>query len=356
MFNLGHDPINTKCRLYALAKEKLNRKNDLISDLAVKYVPDVIFIQMDPMLYITRQRLVTQRITQENKLNTDIIIQNNPYPISWEEAMVNPKILDMSYSVHLKSESSNSTKYDNSNLHIGINNKVIEWVSDCVIDGKWSPYKEINNLLYLAVSMNFKVILGDMPELLLRQILGNTISIWEARDIFKSVLKQIKLSEGNLDMPTATMLLYSHLFQSPKDIYMSTMLREISEECYSILAFVGQPHFIPIQKYWLPPPSGVSLKTVTTIPKQILSETTDDLIEKQAIFEILFGTKIWNDKYITNQFPYIEKDATKISKEDLEAYKKTYYINYKKYEAFRDKIVEGSKIKKTDSTKFKANM
>lgn len=63
------------------------------------------------------------------------------------------------------------------------------------------------------------------------------------------------------------------------------------------------------------------------------------LIEKQAIFEVLLDTRVWGDKYITNPFPYIEEDITKISDEKLKEYKKHFYINLKKYQSFRDRIV-----------------
>jgi hypothetical protein len=62
------------------------------------------------------------------------------------------------------------------------------------------------------------------------------------------------------------------------------------------------------------------------------------LIEKQAIFEVLLDTRVWGDKYITNPFPYIETDITKISADDLKHFKKTFYINLRKYQAFRDQI------------------
>jgi hypothetical protein len=34
-----------------------------------------------------------------------------------------------------------------------------------------------------------KVILGDMPELLLRQIIGNSLTIEDVKDMFKFVLE-----------------------------------------------------------------------------------------------------------------------------------------------------------------------
>ncbi len=54
---------------------------------------------------------------------------------------------------------------------------------------------------------------------------------------------------------------------------------------------------------------------------------------------MLLDTRIWGEKYITNPFPYIEKDLTKIKEEDLKHFKKHFYINLRKYQAFRDKIV-----------------
>ena len=37
-----------------------------------------------------------------------------------------------------------------------------------------------------------KVILGDMPETLLRQIVGNNVSIEEMRDLFRFVMQKMQ--------------------------------------------------------------------------------------------------------------------------------------------------------------------
>ena len=49
------------------------------------------------------------------------------------------------------------------------------------------------------------------------------------------------------------------------------------------------------------------------------------LIEKQAIFEVLLDTRTWGDKYITNPFPYINKDITTFKEEDLKHFKKHHF-------------------------------
>lgn len=62
------------------------------------------------------------------------------------------------------------------------------------------------------------------------------------------------------------------------------------------------------------------------------------LIEKQAIMDVLLDTRLWGDKYVTNPFPYIEKDVTKIPADDLKHFKKHFYVNLRKYQAFRDRV------------------
>ncbi len=363
--DLDHDPGNTRCRLYSIPKQRMEIGFfPLILDAAYKYTPDLIFIQMEPMPYITRQRFLSHKCALKGVEDYDIKgveNLNEPRPISWEEAIIDPLVLDMSYAnqIHLNLDYTKGfVTYSSPNLqekktYDNLTDKFVQAITDYVIADKWSPYHEINNILYEGVMGKQKILMGDMPEILLRQIIGNTISIIECRDIFKSVLKQIKDSDGELDITSATMLFYSHIFLAPKDLYMSAMLKNVLKACYSVLAFVGAPHYYPIQKYWVPPPEGVNFTTATTIPKRIMNESDEDLIEKQAIFDVMLGTRVWADKYIVNPFPYIEPDITKISKEDLETFKKTFFINLKKYEAFRDKIYDSVKNKKLNSSEAK---
>lgn len=115
----------------------------------------------------------------------------NPKLTSWEEAIVDPLILDMSYAnqVHTKLDYTkgfvtfSSPSLQESSVHANLKDKFVQAVTDYVIADKWSPYFEINNILYLGVVGKQKVLLGDMPDILLRQILGNTISINEVRFI-----------------------------------------------------------------------------------------------------------------------------------------------------------------------------
>lgn len=184
-----------------------------------------------------------------------------------------------------------------------------------------------------------KVILGDMPEILLRQILGNSLSLEDAKDMFKYVLDQISKANIPITMETATMQYFSHIFMMPRDLYMTALMKETLKAVNSMAAFVGNPHFAPIQRYWVPPPHGINMSQATKIPDRIKNETNEMLIEKQALFDVLLDSRAWG-KELANPFPYIEEDITKIPEKDLKYFKKTFFINLKKYQAFRDKFIQ----------------
>lgn len=71
-----------------------------------------------------------------------------------------------------------------------------------------------------------KVMLGDMPEPLLRSILGNTIDIQEMRDLFKFVLTKMKDLKQPISIRDATINFLPHIFNLPRDLYMAALLKE----------------------------------------------------------------------------------------------------------------------------------
>jgi hypothetical protein len=67
--------------------------------------------------------------------------------------------------------------------------RFVESITNHIICDQWSPYYEINQILFMALMGKHKVILGDMPQLLQRQIIGNSLSLEDVKDIFKFVLE-----------------------------------------------------------------------------------------------------------------------------------------------------------------------
>jgi formylmethanofuran:tetrahydromethanopterin formyltransferase len=73
------------------------------------------------------------------------------------------------------------------------------------------------------------------------------------------------------------------------------------------------------------------MSEATRIPDGFPGETVEDLIEKQAIMDVLLESRVWSRNYLSNPFPYIFEDITKIDKQDLEKYKLLFQKHYKKY-------------------------
>lgn len=111
--------------------------------------------------------------------------------------------------------------------------------------------------------------LGGMPETLRRLILGNSLSIHELRDVFRFVLTKNK--ELSIPMRTgeATESFLPHIFQLPKDLYMTAMLKQSFQATTDMIAFVGMEHWVPMQKYWVGAPHGINVTEATRIPDRL---------------------------------------------------------------------------------------
>ena len=122
---------------------------------------------------------------------------NYPCPYSWEEAVVNTITIDMlrTNQIHMKLD---YTKGICTYPYIDIqdertrdnnHDKFIEAITNHIVCDQWSPYYDINQILYMALMGKHRVLLGGMPELLLRQIIGNSLTLEDVKDMFKFVLE-----------------------------------------------------------------------------------------------------------------------------------------------------------------------
>lgn len=96
----------------------------------------------------------------------------------------------------------------------------------------------------------------------------------------------------------------------------------------------------PIERYWEGPPHGINFSEATRVPDRIRGEGDEILIEKQAIMDVLLDSRVWGEKYITNPFPYLEEDITKIGKSDFVAMKQCFFENYNKYRSFKQQMYD----------------
>lgn len=80
---------------------------DFFLDIVAQNMPDLIFLQIDPMPYLFRQRYMAQKCAlqelEEYEVNALEDFQN-PVILSWEEAVVNLIVVDMlrANNTHMK--------------------------------------------------------------------------------------------------------------------------------------------------------------------------------------------------------------------------------------------------------------
>ncbi len=80
---------------------------DFFLEIVAENMPDLIFLQMDPMPYIVRQRYMSHKcaLNGVEEYSTKAIENlNDPCPLTWEEAVVNLLTLDMlrANNTHMK--------------------------------------------------------------------------------------------------------------------------------------------------------------------------------------------------------------------------------------------------------------
>ena len=144
----------------------------------------------------------------------------HPRPHTWEECVVNLIVLDMlrANQTHMKLDYTRGLatfaypQMQEPKVRANLHERFIEAITNHIICDAWSPYYEINQVLYKALMGKHKVMLVDMPEILLRQILGNSLSLEDAKDVFKFVLEQLSQAQIPITMQTATQHYFSHIF------------------------------------------------------------------------------------------------------------------------------------------------
>lgn len=360
----GPNPREEKivlCAVPETAQKFTETSDDPFHRVLYEYRPEVVFLQFNPMPYIARQRYVSYQLAlkgDEDYNKKSVYSYDNPIPLSWDECLVNLITLDcirqnIGYSDLDLTSSLATYSYPTHQPHEiteKLTDSFVSTISQHVAGGDLSKYHYINNVLYMSLMGKSKVVLGDMPEPLLRLQLGNTLPLSTVKEIYNFVVE--KLAEHYRDNPQVLMTMeemtltyFPHIFQMPRDLYLTAMLKETFPAVDQTVAFVGAPHFVPIQRYWVGPPSGVNYTQATHIPPKIPNETPDMLIEKQALFDLLLDTKVWGQKYITNPFQYVHECITDIPTKDLEHFKKHFQRMIAHYTASRDKKINLKALK-----------
>lgn len=272
------------------------------------------------------------------------ILEINPEkPMSWEECVVNLSVLDMlRENVTFDKLCLPKCFYTYSNPEVQseeggvvLRDELVRSISENVVGEDFSSYLLVNQALYQCVMGKQKVILGEMPEILYRQVVAGNFTVEELKDIYKFIGEQLKRLIFPISFREGAYNFLPQIFQTPKDLYMTALLKESFQASLQTVSFIGRHHINPIKHYWQPPPNGINFTQATEIPIRKKNETDEDLIEKQALLDSLLEKRAWNKSYIHNPFPYLTNDITKVEQQVLKSWIECFNFHYLKFERFK---------------------
>ena len=312
--------------------------------------PDLVFLQMAPENFLVRQRFLSQKSALKKVEDYDpksIPYLNPQTPFSWEELVVNPAVFDMILENKVYSEidlKQSMLTYsfpalsDKKNGGMILRDKYITAITEQIVGKQFSDFAMINKALYQSLMGKHKVMLTEMPEILFRQIIANNLSLDQLKDIFKFAVESTSQLTTPVSLREAAFNFLPHVFQSPKDLYMTALLKESFQAATCIVGFVGKHHVDPVRRSWIPPPHGINLTEATRIPERDFRETNEEILEKHALLDSLLEKRPWGQSYIHNPFPYLFEDITKESETGVSKLVETFRFYYQKYELFKKEM------------------
>jgi hypothetical protein len=210
----------------------------------------------------------------------------------------------------------------------------------------FSGYEFLINLLFLkSLNLNEEIYLSQIPSLYHRMLLGTLVNLSDLQEIFKLILSTCKETQANDNFLTISNAIMSPLSHFPNDVYLKVLLDEISRNNpeKEIDVFVQSVYFHPFKKYYEASKQSLfEWKDAFVLPPIPETESDEAMIEKHALLDLLYGTKIWESGYVYNPFPYLREDYEELKEEDKNELKKIFYSNYKKYENIREGFIGNS--------------
>ena len=228
---------------------------------------------------------------------------------------------------------------------------------------KFKPYshqerlnlKSIATACFYAENNNLNVILGDVPEIVYRQNIANSLTLLQLQNIFTHCSREIAMYPDLMPQTPFTIACYHYpeIFLRPSDKYISTLLEYLIHRKYNnILAIVGNGQAQSIMEY-------LDQRKVSTFEKEleitppmkhiIKGVQGEEIVEKHALLDVLFHGKdilqeIENIKFKTS-YEMIKKhcDPYHIDSSKLDQFRVLHYQFLTKYQAYCEKEYENGK-------------
>eukprot|EP01016_Furgasonia_blochmanni_P054062 TRINITY_DN8858_c0_g1_i2.p2 TRINITY_DN8858_c0_g1~~TRINITY_DN8858_c0_g1_i2.p2 ORF type:complete len:189 (+),score=41.48 TRINITY_DN8858_c0_g1_i2:60-569(+) len=153
--------------------------------------------------------------------------------------------------------------------------------------------------------------------------------IRDRKDI-QTLKKNPKIKEMNLKPRSLAYFAQPTFFFLFQDLYLGAFIKEMTRNYKKVAAVVGMPHMISLQENFNKIPSEINFKVF--LPHEaIIKETDEELVEKHAILEVIFQTKIWSDPILKSSLLFLQRDLSAMSEERTKELHQLFFVKYRMY-------------------------
>ena len=337
-----------------------------------------VLVPIDPTRYIYEKRRITRVF--DNKLrNADnpLLTLDPVVPIDVFETLVDTNTINHFYRAFMQSEKdkqslsiddvnedirdSEANLFDNHRELISVNGwplgedesiekarKSISSMFEELFFFEGTPYygHDLRNLSSMIL-LNYtnRIFLCNPTIILFRIMLTGSMDNNDLVEVYadcaEEFIKAVKKGETDLPFEKYVSALLYEKFKVHNAFYILSMVEEVlfrTEEMPLLIADSTTSSYI--RSILQEDNYDVSMrfrdfKDIQGIDDR---ETIYSLIKKHAVLDVIFDTKLWDEPFITHQFPYIWMDRSKIPDNIYKEYQKEYFITYRKMSLMRAKI------------------
>ncbi len=191
----------------------------------------------------------------------------------------------------------------------------------------------LSNAFVYSLAANVPVYMAQLPELLFRLHLGCKFTAEQLRGVVESVLGRAR-ETGARNFTEAFLAKYPDIGYLQHNVYLGAFLREIAYLHPQRILGVVSTHFMDMILKELNMARQEKLPTLASflgLPEREENDTNEDLVEKHAILDAIYDTKVWRERYVENMFMYLDLDKKLIKEEDVRLYKRLFMSHYKHY-------------------------
>jgi len=266
-----------------------------------------------------------------------------PYPIGKHEILLDiEKIHALNYVKNkgkkeriIEAKGSIEERLENTKLILKCNKFIEDFITTKGIHNHLNPSLKFS--LTKSLALGLRVYLVQMPELMLRMMTATEFTLGQLQGMLEVILKQ-----GNKSISVGELIArrYPETYYVLRSLYMNALIRNLAlVHRNSLLIVMEHPYVDSLVKEVnaTQPEKLPNYNELLTLPIKEETESNEELIEKHALLDAVYGTKIWKELYIDNPYIYLDYNKAAIPEKDAEEYKKTYAKRYKAYKELIEK-------------------